>query len=121
MKWVKLLVALAFVAFAAVQLNDPDPWRWVALYGAIAVLWAMAAFEYYFLPAIYFLLAVSLAWMLSLLPDFFAWLQGGAESIVESMKAEKPHIELTREFLGLTIVIIALIFLWRNARRREKA
>ena len=50
-----------------------------------------------------------------LLPDFIDWIQNGAESITQSMKAEKPHIELTREFLGLLICALALGFHYRKA------
>lgn len=31
------LMLLAFAFSAVVQLNDPDPWRWVAIYGLAAV------------------------------------------------------------------------------------
>ena len=117
MKWINLLIAILFAWFAYVQLNDPDPERWVAMYGSVAVLWALAAFNRYYLYVVYAVLVVSIFWMLSLFPDFVNWLQDGADSIVGSMKVEQPHIELTREFLGLVVVIVALLFLRRQARR----
>ena len=39
-----ILLAVVFVAFSYVNLNDPDPVVWVAAYGAVAVLFAFAAF-----------------------------------------------------------------------------
>ncbi len=119
MNWLSLFIAAIFALFAYFQLNDPDPERWVILYGAMALLWVAAAFDRYFLPLIYIVLLASAIWMISLLPDFIDWLQTGAESIVGSMKAEQPHIELTREFLGLLIVIFALESLRRKARRKQ--
>jgi len=119
MNWFSLSIAAIFALFAYFQLNDPDPEKWVVLYGTVALLWGAAAFDRYFLPLIYIVLVASAIWMISLLPDFINWLQTGAESIVGSMKAEKPHIELTREFLGLLIVIIALESLRRKARRKQ--
>ena len=45
MRWVHVLLALAMVAFAAVQLNDPDAPLWIAYY-AVPAFWAlMAAFR----------------------------------------------------------------------------
>ena len=38
-----LLLALVFLAFAALNLNDPDPVIWVLAYGSVAILYAMAA------------------------------------------------------------------------------
>lgn len=37
-----LVAAVVFTAFAALQLNDPDPAVWVAVYGAAAALSAWA-------------------------------------------------------------------------------
>lgn len=119
MKWFNLLIAFLFAWFAYVQLNDPDPERWILMYGSVALLWLLAAFQRYFIPLIYLGLVISAIWMFSLLPDFIDWLQSGADSIVESMKAEKPHIELTREFLGLVIVIFALWGLLRQAKKHK--
>lgn len=119
MNWFSLFIAAIFALFAYFQLNDPDPEWWVALYGSMALLWGAAAFDRFYLPLIYIVLIASGIWMISLLPDFINWVQTGAESIVGSMKAEKPHIELTREFLGLLIVIIALESLRRKARRKQ--
>ncbi len=37
-----LLFALLFVVSAVIQYNDPDPWRWVAMYGAAGVSTVLA-------------------------------------------------------------------------------
>ena len=36
MRRLHVIFAGIFLLSAAVQLNDPDPWRWVAIYGAAA-------------------------------------------------------------------------------------
>ena len=77
-KWSNLAIAVIFALFAYVQLNDPDPWRWVALYGAVAILYGLAAWGQYLQIAVYFLFAVSIASLLSLLPSFVAWIRDGA-------------------------------------------
>lgn len=114
MKIVNAILTILFLLFAAVQLNDPDPWLWVALYSYVAIISALAFFKNYNKYAILIGITVSGIWLINLLPDFITWIQGGAESIVDSMKAEKPHIELTREFLGLILVILVLAFQYRS-------
>jgi hypothetical protein len=108
MKIVNLLLAALFLVFAWVQINDPDPWLWVALYVFMAGVFAFAAFgkknKYVLLAGI----AVCVIWTALLLPEFINWINMGMPTITGSMKAEEPHIEYTREFLGLFICIIAL-------------
>ena len=43
--------------------------------------------------------------------DFLVdWVKKGMPSITGSMKAESPHVEYLREFLGLFIILLALLF-----------
>jgi hypothetical protein len=108
MKTLNLIIALLFALFAAAQVNDPDPWRWLAIYVLVALVSALAAFGRYYLPLLYLGLLVSLIWMASLLPAFADWLKMGMPSITGSMKAEAAYIELAREFLGLLLCVLAL-------------
>jgi hypothetical protein len=62
-------------------------------------------------------LLAAFGWMLALAPDFVAWLRFGAPTIVGSMKAEAPHIELTREFLGLLVAALAVAWLLYRTKR----
>ena len=104
---VRLLISLLFLFFAYVQLNDPDPWLWVALYISTGVLWAASIFREIPKRLLQVGMLVILLWFLFLLPDFINWVKMGMPSITTSMKAEAPHIELTREFLGLGICALA--------------
>ena len=115
MKIINSLLAILFLIFAVVQYNDPDPWLWIALYTYISIISGMAVMGQYNKSMIGAGLLVCVGGFFFLLPDFINWLNTGAESIVESMKAEKPHIELTREFLGLLICILVLGFHWRKS------
>ena len=107
----RLSLAVIFFLFAAVQFNDPDPWAWVLLYGNTGLLFVIASFR----PIAKWILQLGLlfvlGWLFSLLPDFIRWVQMGMPTITSSMKAEAPHIELTREFLGLLITGLGLYFL----------
>jgi hypothetical protein len=119
MKAFNLILALIFALFAALQFNDPDPWGWVALYGWVAAVSALAAFGRRYPWLVYLGLAACLIWLAVLAPGFIAWIQMGMPSIAGSMKAEAPHIELAREFLGL--VLAALAFSWHWYGQRQAA
>lgn len=114
-----ILLAVLFFVFAWVQINDPDPLAWVTIYSVVGVFALYAIFK----PLPYFLplagIGVCIVWIILLLPEFINWLQMGAPSITESMKAEKPHVEYTREFLGLFICGVAFSFLYFQARKRQ--
>jgi hypothetical protein len=45
------------------------------------------------------------------------WARMGFPTITGSMKAEEPHIEVVREFLGLLIAVLALSGLALTTRR----
>lgn len=112
MKILNWFLVAVFALFAIVQYNDPDPLLWMLLYGGVAALYAAAALGYrqarWFRPTAWVLLAAAVLWAASLAPGFIHWFQSGAPSIVGSMKAETPYVELTREFLGLMLAAVAV-------------
>lgn len=120
MKYVNLFLAVVFTLFAAVQWNDPDILRWMAIYLLVAVVSGFAAFGRYYRYPILVGLGICLIWMASLVPDFIHWIRMGAPSITHEMKATQPHIELTREFLGLLLAGLALGWHWWRARKVGK-
>ena len=63
MRYVNLIIAALFAWSAILQYNDPDPWLWIAMYAAAAVMAGLAAFGRYPLPALVLLSAACLVWM----------------------------------------------------------
>lgn len=117
MKTINIILTVLFVIFAAVQLNDPDPWLWVLIYGLVAVITGMAAMgrvQPKFLLGAIIACGIGIALYL---PDFVGWLQMGTPTITGSMKAESPHVELVREFLGLVIVFLVLVWEYRSVKK----
>ena len=123
MKIFNIIFVVIFVFFAALQYNDPDPYVWMPIYLYAAILcWFAFRGKYY--PKAYLLgIAVYLAYGLYLFFDkngVLSWAEEHhAENLVETMKAEKPWIEETREFGGLMILIIVLLINWINSRKRK--
>lgn len=123
MKIFNLIFCFLFIVSAALQWNDPDPYLWMPIYlfGA-AACWL--AFRNKFYPKVYVvgsLLFVGYAVYLFVTKDgVLDWMtQHNAENIAETMKAEKPWIEDTREFFGLAILIgVLMINYWYSKKQK---
>jgi hypothetical protein len=116
MKIFNLVLAALFVVSAALQINDPDPLLWIGLYLSVGLICGFAAFGKYNRWTILLVMAASIFELSTLLPDFRNWIDEGMPSIIESMKAESPHVELVREFLGVAICLVVLIFQYTRCR-----
>lgn len=113
-KYIKLVLGLLFLLFAWFQRNDPDPALWIAIYGVLAVLCFVGAFQKIHKYILFVFGGFLLIYTVILVPEIIHWISKGMPSIVEEMKAEEPHIEYTREFFGLVISILSLWFLYKK-------
>ncbi len=117
MKITNGVLAILFIIFALLQLNDPDPWLWVAIYGAVGILCGATALGRY-PPKIILggilLTIFGIGWYI---PHLMDWLENGMNSITTSMKADTPYVELVRESLGLVLVLVTLIWLYWSGKR----
>jgi hypothetical protein len=118
MKIVNLVLAVMFLAFAFVQINDPDPLLWIAIYGVMAVICIMAAFKYYQPLAMYVLLILFVVYGYILWPGMKEWLAQDDRSVLfdDIAKMEHLYIEEAREFLGLVICDVVLLIQIVRAR-----
>lgn len=107
-----VIFCLAFLAFAYVNLNDIDAALWVTIYMVAAICCGLAVFGIYYpivnilAIAFYLVYAVILFFGKDGVRDWIVKYK--RPSIVETMQAEKPYIEKTREFFGLLIAVAAL-------------
>lgn len=111
MRILYIVLSVLFTLFGVVQINDPDPLFWVSYYLMIAILMGGASFGKYNRYATLAAIIITIIFLARLYPEFREWLNDGAPSIVESMKAETPYVEFVREFLGLLIGLLGLVFL----------
>jgi hypothetical protein len=116
---INLLWAALFLVSAALQLNDPDPLRWILIYAsaASACLVHRVAPRAWLPPAIVGLAALTWAGLDA--PRVLPGLRFG--DLFRSMKAETPSIEESRELLGLLIVAGWMAVLVLRTRRRTRA
>jgi Transmembrane family 220, helix len=117
MKIINIILTLIFLLFAGWQYNDPDPYIWIPIYLFVAVVCGMAAYKNYATWLTLGGLIVLGIYTLTYVPAFIEWIQMGMPSIVETMKAEKPYVELTREFGGLFIADLALLFQYFRGKK----
>jgi len=111
------VLAILFFVFAGLQLNDPDPWLWIGIYGMVAVLCGINAIGLYFPKVILTAILVTLLGIGWYLPSFISWISNGMDSITSSMKAESPYIELVREGLGLVLILVTLIWVYWSGKK----
>jgi hypothetical protein len=124
MKIFNIFFCLAFILFAALQYNDPDPYIWMPIYLYAAVL-CWLAFRNKFYPDAYLIgIAVYTVYALYKMFDtngLVDWMtKHHAQNIADTMKAETPWVEETREFFGLVILIVVLLIDYVYAKRKNK-
>lgn len=121
MKYLAIFFAVMFIAFAALQVNDPDPVLWILIYGIMSVVSVMAIFDYYNRKLLIGLGVLYIIYMVILFPGVSEWLQQDDKSMLfdEGMKMQYLYVEESREFLGLLICLLVLaLYLFRSFRRK---
>lgn len=118
MKIIKAVLALLLLSFAILQYNDPDPWLWMLIYGASAIL-IMLDISGLNMRRPYRIAIASLAlFSLVYIPGVITFFtEGSPGELVESMQANKPYIEEAREFFGLVLLIIIFVFLITKGKK----
>lgn len=107
-----VLAAMMYL-FAIVQYNDPDGWKWMVAYLLPAILFTLVFFGVYNAKAARMMFILFACVALLYVPDLIAWVSSGFPSIADSMKADKPLVELMREFFGLIIILLFLRYYLR--------
>ena len=123
MKIFNLILAVLFLAFALLQLNDTpgDVLFWFLLYALVSGVSAFGAFDKYNMWIIVLGLCAAVYRLFRDLPEFLMWINSGTPNIVGEMKATTPYIESAREFFGLILCIIVFIFHYvRYSRIRNR-
>lgn len=123
MKIFNILFCILFLISAALQYNDADPYIWVPIYLYGAWICYMATKSRY-LPWAYALGVIAYlgfaGYYLIFKHGVLDWFQHHhTGDLVQSMKADKPWIEETREVGGLLILLIVLAINWLTAGRKS--
>lgn len=108
---INIILFVIFALFAVVQLNDPDPTHWVIIYALVAIVPLAAIFIKIPKLIIWILFTGLLIYAAFYFGYFIDWLNiDSKEEIFGEMVYEKPYLEGTREFLGLILAALSLLF-----------
>jgi hypothetical protein len=120
MRYLYILLFFMFSGFIWLQHNDPDPITWMALYGYIALLFALAVFNIYNKFLIAAGLLIYFAGTIYLFPSVIEWIdKEHGNNFMQSMTNEKMYIEETRECAGLAICLACTLLLVYKARKTK--
>lgn len=122
MKYFNYTFVFIFILFAAVQYNDPDPYLWIPIYlypaylcykvaksQMVNIKFYLAGFIFFGLYALYKMFDAN---------GVIDWIKfHNATSIANTMKAETPWVEESREFFGLLIIVTVLIINYRQIKK----
>jgi hypothetical protein len=117
MKVAILILAVVFFFCVIVQYNDPDPVRWMAIYGVATLACLLFVFGRLsrLVPAA--TAVIALIWTASILPR--VWNQSIAwNEVFGRMSMKSEIVEETREIGGLLMVAVWMLVLTILVRRR---
>jgi Transmembrane family 220, helix len=117
-RYLCLAFAVIFLVFAALQLNDPDPIRWLAVYGAAALASAAIVSRPKTWPFAVLVAAVAAIWCGQLLGQVVGVV--GVGEFMDKMSAKGGAVEKAREAGGLAIVSLWLATAATIAKKRSK-
>lgn len=120
MKIINILLAIMFLFFALLQINDPDPVVWILIYGVMVLVCGMAVYQNYSRRLMLIQAVVYVVYAITLWPSMMVWFRSEDLSLVfdDLAKMQFPYIEESREFLGLIICLAVLGLYWIKSARK---
>lgn len=118
---INILFALILLAFAALQVNDPDPVIWIGFYVICALVPILGLLNYRIKPVFWLALSLCGVTLFLYAPGAYQYyLHMTQEPLMQSMNPEKPYIEEAREFLG-TLIALGFIVVseWLTWHRKK--
>lgn len=121
MRITNFLLSGMFFLFAFVQLNDPDPILWVAIYSYAAILCLLAGFGKFYKILLISGIVISLVWSMTLAESIFiAFKNYGVGSLFSFSMIKDAEVEEARESLGLVIVFGILFWKYLEGKKKNK-
>ena len=106
-----LILFILFVIFAVLQLNDPDGKLWFSIYFIVALICLYNNFK----PVPKSILVLSIIALMSYSAFHFSFFidylnTENKEEIFGEMVYDKPYLEGTREFIGLLLAALGIMY-----------
>jgi len=110
-KITNFILCVLFIIFALLQLNDPDGILWFSIYFIVAIICLYHNFKPIpksFLVLTLIALLAHSAFHFSLFIDYLE--TENKKEIFGEMVYDKPYLEGTREFIGLLIAALGIVY-----------
>lgn len=115
-RFASYLMGALLLLCVVLQYNDPDPIRWMAIYGAAMIVTLLLPARPALIPIGYLVAAVALGWATYLLVSVWGRMEVG--DLVAKMTEKGGAVEEGREAGGLAIAGTWLLFAsWFRSRR----
>ena len=99
-----------FISMGALQLNDPDPLYWVAVYAMTALIPHGRVLHPYYVSLFWITAGMVFAGLLQSFSGFIDFVAAGDWGLLTAPMTDKlPAIEYAREFLGLLFSVACLV------------
>ncbi len=118
LKIANYMLAAAFLLSVIVQYNDPDPARWMAMYGAAflsCILFAMGRKPWFIFAGVGL---IALLWAIDWAPGVLG--KTRPSEMFDAWEMKNERVEEAREFWGLMIVVIWMGVLTALSYQRRK-
>ncbi|MFD1616314.1 transmembrane 220 family protein [Gelatiniphilus marinus] len=110
-KTINFMLCILFIVFALLQLNDPDGILWFSIYFIVAILCLYNSFKP--IPKSFLIITIVALLFFAVLHFslFIDYLKTeNKEEIFGKMDYKKPYLEGTREFIGLLLATLGLLY-----------
>lgn len=115
-RFASYVMAALLAVCVALQVNDPDPLRWVLMYGAAMIAAALLPAKKRLVPVGYLVGAIALVWAAYLL--YAVWGRMEVGDLASKMSEKGGAVEEGRESGGLAIAGAWLVFASAFRQRR---
>ena len=120
--FIHLAVALIFIYFSYVQLNDTDGLKWIIIYSSISLLAFMKFIDMRMNLLVYAIAATMLGLVIFNFNLYTNWTNAGRPAFIDYEPTYIQEVEDIREFLGLIIACLtSLVYVALVRKKEEKA
>jgi len=110
-KITNFILCVVFIIFALLQINDPDGFLWFSIYFIVSIICLYSNFKPISKSLLILIIIALLAYSAFYFPLFIDYLETkNREEIFDEMVYDKPYLEGAREFIGLLIAAIGVIY-----------
>ncbi len=112
---ISIIWTILLLCFGLMQYNDSDWYIWIPIYFITAFFTFGLSQKKKYIPWCYLYLILLCIGSISYIPEFLNWIKDGAPTITGSMQAETEYVEFVREFFGLLICLVTMIYVSKKS------